>query len=125
MNILAISAILMGALASSACTTLKPKEATPEEVQRQLLSGELLQPGDRVRLVTTDETAYEFRVTEIDIEQGLVIGREERVPIVDVVAVETREVSVGKTALLVGGVGYSVIAIVLVALAPALILSGG
>ena len=67
MNVLAVLAVLIGALASSACTTLSPKEATPEELRRQLLSGELL----------------------------------------------------------VGGVGYSVIAIVLVALAPALIMSGG
>lgn len=125
MNVLAVLAVLLGALASSACTTLSPKEATPEELQRKLLSGELLQTGERVRLVTTDETVYEFRITEIDLEQGLVIGSDEQVPIADVVAVQTREVSMGKTALLVGAVGYSVIAIVLVALAPALILSGG
>jgi len=125
MNILAISAVLMASLASSACTTLKPKEATPDEVQRQLLSGDLLQPGDRVRLVTTDETVYEFRIMAIDLDEGLVIGRDERVPIADIVAVQTREVSMGKTALLVGGLGYSVIAIALIAAAPALILGGG
>ena len=125
MNVLAVLAVLLGALASSACTTLSPKEATPEELQRQVLSGELLQPGDRIRLVTGDETVYEFRVTAIDLERGLLIGRDEQVPIADVIAVETREVSVGKTALLVGGVGYSLIAIVLIALAPALILGGG
>lgn len=125
MNILAALAILLRALANSACTALSPKQATPEELRRQLLSGELVQPGERVRLVTIDETVYEFRVSEIDLEQGLVIGRDERVPISDVVAVETRNVSAGKTALLVGGVGYSVLAVVLVALAPALILSGG
>jgi hypothetical protein len=125
MNILGKSVLLMGALASTACTTLKAQEATPEELQPQLLCGSLLQPGDRVRLVTADETVHEFRVTEIDFDQGLVIGRDERVAIADVVAVETREVSIGRTALLVGGVGYSVVAIVLMALAPALILGGG
>ena len=125
MNLLAVLAVLLGALASSACTTLNPKEATPEELRRQLVSGELVRPGQRVRLVTSAETVYEFRVTEIDPDHGLVLGRDEQVPIADVVAVETREVSVGKTALLVGGVGYSVIAVTLVALAPALILSGG
>jgi hypothetical protein len=125
MKILAILAVLIVALASSACTTLRPTEATPEELQRQLLFGELIQPGDRVRLVTADETVYEFRVAEIDLESGFVIGRDERVPIAEIVAVETREVSTGKTALLIGGVGYSVIAIVLIAVAPALILGGG
>ena len=125
MNVLAVLAVLLGTLAGSACTSLSPKEEAPEELRRQLLSGELLQPGERVRLVTSDETVYEFRITEIDLDQGLVIGSDEQVPIADVVAVETRKVSVGKTALLVGGVGYSLIAIVLVAIAPALILSGG
>lgn len=125
MKILAVLAVLIAALAGSACTTLKPLEAAPDEVQRQLRSAELLQSGDRVRLVTTDETVYEFRVTEISLEQDLVIGRDERVPIADVVAVETREVSMGKTALLVGGVGYTVIAVILMALGPALILGAG
>ena len=124
MNILASAAVLMGALANSACTTLKPTEATPEELQRRLLTGELLHPGDRVRLVTADETVYEFRVTEFDVEQGIVIGRDERVAVADVVAVETRELSLGKTALLVGGVSYSVIAIVLIVAAPAALLAG-
>lgn len=125
MNIMAVSAVLIGALASSACTTLKPTEATPEELQRELLSGTLLQPGDRVRLVTADETVYEFRVTELDVEHGIVIGRDERVAVADVVAVETREVSMGKTALLIGGVGYSVIAIILIVAAPAFLLGAG
>lgn len=124
MNILAVSAVLIGALTSSACTTLSPTEAALEELQRQLMSGELLQPGDRVRLVTSDETVYEFRVETIDLEQGIVVGRDEHVPIADIVALETREVSVGRTALLAGGVAYSVAAIVLIALAPALILGG-
>jgi hypothetical protein len=88
------------------------------------MSGELLQPGDRVRLVTTDETVYEFRVESVDLERGLVIGRDAHVPIADIAALETREASVGRTALLAGGVAYSVAAIVLIALAPALILGG-
>jgi hypothetical protein len=105
MNILAISAVLLGALASSACTTLGPKLATPKEVPCQLLPGELLQHGDRVTLVTSDEIVYELPATEIDFEQGFVIGPEEQVPIADIVAVETRELSMGKTALLAGGLG--------------------
>ena len=48
MNIVAVSAVLISALASSACATLKPTEATPEELQRELLSGTLIRPGDRV-----------------------------------------------------------------------------
>ena len=64
------------ALAVFACTTLKPVAATPSEVQRQLLSDQLLEPGDRVRLVTADEAVHEFRVTQSDLEDGIVIGRD-------------------------------------------------
>lgn len=125
MNNLAILAVLMSAMAGSACTSLKPTEATPEELQQQLLSGSLLQPGDRVRLVTADENVHRFRVTDIDFERELVISHDKRVRFTDIVAVETREVSMGKTALLIGGVGYSVIAIALIAAAPAMLLGGG
>ena len=122
---MAVLAVPLGALADSARPTLRPKEATPEELRRRLLSRELLQPEERARLVTTDEAIHEFRITEIDLEQDLVIDDEEQIPIVDLAAVETGEVGVGKTAFLVGGSGHSVITIVLLALAPVLILSGG
>lgn len=125
MNILAISVMLMVTLTVTACTSLRTIESTPEALQGRLRSGELLQPGDRVRLVTRDETVHEFRVTKIDLERGFVIGRDDQVPIDEIVALETREVSIGKTALLVGGVGYSLITLMLILAAPAVILSGG
>ncbi len=109
---------------SSACTTLQPVEASPEEVQRLITDEQILEPGMRVRLVTIDETVHEFRVSEVDVEQGLVIGEQAQVPIADVVAVDTREVSVGRTALLVGGLGYGILALLAIALAPALLLGG-
>lgn len=125
MKLRAITVLLACTLASAACTTLRPIEASPDEVQRQLLSGQLVQPGDRVRLVTRDEAVHEFRVTEVDLEQGLLIGKDSRVPIADVIAVETRDVSVGKTALLVGGVGYGIGALIAILIAPAVILGAG
>jgi hypothetical protein len=63
----------------------------------------LLEPGDRVRLVTAEGAVYKFRVREIDLENGRVVGPKASVPIQDIVAVETREVSIGKTAVLTGG----------------------
>jgi hypothetical protein len=62
------------------------------------------EPGDRVRLVTADGSVHKFRVTQIDVVGGLVIGKEESVPIADILAVETREVSWAKTAALLFGV---------------------
>ena len=110
--------------ANSACTALQPTEATPEELRRLILSEGVLQPGQRVRLVTMDETEYEFRVTGIDAENGLVLGKDESVPVGDIVVVETREISAGKTALLTGGLVYGIGVIIAIAIAPAVILGG-
>ena len=73
MNIVAVSAVLISALASSACTTLKPTEATPEELQRELLSGTLIQPGDRVAVADVvaaeshgKECGGAFRIYPVD-----------------------------------------------------------
>lgn len=125
MNRVALAALLSCALVSVACTALQPIEALPDEVQHRILAGRLLQPGDRVRLVTEDEAVHKFRVTEVDIEQGLVIGADEAVPVSKIVAAETREVSIGRTAVLVGGVGTGLAVLIAIAIAPAVILSGG
>jgi hypothetical protein len=110
--------------ANSACTTLQPTEATPEEIQRLILSEGILEVGQRVRLVTSDEMAHEFRVTSIDEQTGIVHGKNESVRIEEIVAVETREISAGKTALLTGGLVYGIGLIIAIAIAPALILGG-
>ena len=105
--------VLVLLLLSCACTTLRPTEASPADLQRMITHENLFKPGDRVKLATADGSVHKFRVTQIDVDNGLVIGKEESVPIADIIAVETREVSVGKTAALTGGliVGYVVIAI--------------
>ncbi len=109
---------------NGACTTLQPTEATPEELQRLILSEGILEAGQRVRLVTVDEAAHEFRVTSIDVENGVVHGKDESVPIADIVAVETREISAGRTALLTGGLAYGLGIIIAIAIAPAALLGG-
>jgi len=90
-------------LLSCACTTLQPTAASPEELEHMVTHENLLEPGDRVRLVTADGAVYKFRVREIDLVNGMIVGPKESVPIKDIVAVETREVSIGKTAVLTGG----------------------
>ena len=90
-----VLAVLVGAVAGKDCTTLNSRKATPRKLQRQILPRELLQPGNRVRLVTVDETAYELPITEIDLELGLVIGSDQQVPIADVVSAERPKVSLG------------------------------
>lgn len=117
--------LLFCSVFNSACTTLQRTEATPQEVQRLILNENLLKPGDRVKIVTADQSIYEFRIEQVDLEQELIIGADKQVRVEDIVALETRQVSVGKTALLAGGVAYSVWILLLIAIAPALILAGG
>ena len=88
-----------------------------------LLDG-ILEPGQRVRLVTDDEAVHEFRITDVDTEKGLVIGNDELVEVSRIVAFETREISAGRTGLLTGGLVTGIGLIIAIALAPAAILSG-
>jgi hypothetical protein len=108
-----------------ACSSLQPTEASPEEIGRLITAEDLLKPGDRVRLVTADEAVHEFRIDEIDLAQGLVAGEGNSIPIVSIVAVETRKISVGRTAVLTGGLTIGIAMIIAIAIAPAIILGGG
>ena len=105
--------VLILVLLSCACTTLRPTEASPADLQRMITQENLFKSGDRVKLVTADGRVHKFRVTQIDVDNGLVIGKQQSVQIADIIAVETREVSVGKTAALAGGLFgiYLIIAI--------------
>jgi hypothetical protein len=111
MNRTCLVVLLALALISTSCTTLKTTEAPPEEVHRLIVTEDILKPGDEVKIVTTDGVVHEFRVTRIDRERGLVFGDTDEIPIVDIVALETREISIGRTALLAGGVAYVVLAV--------------
>jgi hypothetical protein len=123
MKVALLSTLLI--FSAVACTTLEPVDVPAGELRQQLRSGALVIAGDRVRLVTADEAVHTFRVTEISLEQDMVRGRDVEVPIKEVVAVETREVSVGRTTLLTGGVGLGVAVLIAIAIAPAIILGGG
>ncbi len=116
--------LLVVGMAISACSTLEPTEASPQEIQRLILSEGILAPGQRVRIVTADELEHEFRIESIDIEQGIVYGEDEAIPVDGIVAVETRKISAGRTALLTGGLVYGVGVIIAIAVAPAVLLGG-
>lgn len=111
--------------AGPACTSLQPTEATPDDIRQMILTEGLLAPGQRVRIVTGDEREHEFKVTAIDTERALVLGKDESIAIDEIVAVESSEFSIGKTALLTGGLTYGIALIIAIAIAPALILGGG
>lgn len=115
-----LAGLLTIVLVLGGCSTMRSVEMPPDELHRAIRAGELLTPGERVQLVTVDGTQAELTVTEIDDQS--IRGKDGAVPVDDVVALRTRQVSAGKTTLLVGGaVGMGVLIAVLVA--PALILA--
>jgi hypothetical protein len=83
------------------CTTLRPIDGTATDIRERILSGQLLKAGDRVKVLTTSADAYEFTVTNV--HDGTISGRSVAIPVTRVTGVLKRELSVGKTALLVGG----------------------
>lgn len=88
-------------LIASGCTTSKPVELAPEQLHERIFTEDIIQVGDDVRIVTSDGINHKFKVTAIT--ENHILGKDIDIPIVDIVALETREFSGGKTSLLVGG----------------------
>lgn len=93
------------------CTTLQPIAGDAETLRNELRSGEAVKPGEKVRVVTRDGLSRLLIVTELD--QTTLKGHPEGVeredavvtiPIDDIVFMEGKNVSVGKTAAYTGGV---------------------
>ena len=77
------------------CSTMKPIDMSPEEVQEKISAGEVLGVGDDVKLTTRDNAVHEFKVTSITDEQ--VLGDNIEIPIDDIVGIETKQFSAGRT----------------------------
>lgn len=94
--------LLIVFILNSGCTTMRPIEATPAELRHGISCGALLEIGDRVSIITSDDQTHRFAVAGVD--AGFIEGKTESVPIDQVVHVEKRQFSRGKTAALVGGI---------------------
>ena len=73
----------------SGCTTMERVEYSPEELRDAVRAGEVVQPGDRVAVTTVSGGELVLVVTEVDDE--VIGGTEEEVPIDALVAPEKRE----------------------------------
>ena len=102
------------------CTSLQTAEMPSGELHTQIRAGELISIGDRILVVTADGSEHQFKVTELD--DTSIHGKDEIIRIDDIVALQTRELSAGKTALLAGGASIGVVAALIVA---ALFAAGG
>jgi hypothetical protein len=93
--------ILIVILAVAGCTSMKPVAMPPDQLHEGISAGEIINEGDKVKIVTTDGQTHQFRVTAVDDES--VVGNSIEVPITDIVTLKTKEYSGDKTAVLVGG----------------------
>ena len=101
---------------ASGCTTLHPVPTDPKVIMVDV------KQGDTVRVITKNNKELEFEVKEINDKQ--IIGEKETVAFTDISQIERREVSSGKTTLLVAGVVVGVV-VVLISIVAASIKWGG
>lgn len=87
---------------NAGCTTLRPIEGNPAELQQRLRAGELLEPGDRVLIVSSDQKSHRFRVTSMGPSE--IVGKKDSVAVAEVVSLQKRQFSRGKTIALVAGI---------------------
>ncbi|WP_020674688.1 hypothetical protein [Geopsychrobacter electrodiphilus] len=84
------------------CTTMVPVELAPKQLHDKITTSDIVKVGQSVKIVVTDGSHHEFRVTEIT--DSHISGKDVAILIADIVALETSEFSGGKTALLAGTV---------------------
>jgi hypothetical protein len=76
-------------IAVSGCKTMQPIDGSPTELRQFINSGQLLKPGDRVRIVTADEKVHRFAIKKV--EAGLIVGPNESIPIAQVISLEVQK----------------------------------
>jgi hypothetical protein len=97
-----IACLTIIAFTITGCTTLRPVELSQSTVQQRISSGDLIKAGDKVKIITTGEKQYDFKV--ISIADGYIKGKDIEIPIKDIALVEKYKISIGKTSLLGGAV---------------------
>ena len=115
--------LLMVTFQLAGCTTLQPLAGNAESLRTELRSGEAVKPGDKVRVVTRDGLSRLLIVTALD-ENTLkgypdgveTAGAVVTLPIDDIVFMEGKKISVGKTAAYTGGATVGAVATFLIAL---------
>lgn len=101
---------------------MKAVEMSPEQLQQKVSAGEIISVGDSVQIATSDGQTHKFRVTAITAD--LVSGKDIEIPVTDILAVQTREFSGGKTTALAAG-GIGLLYVIGGAIAAAALMGGG
>ena len=88
------------------CMSVKKIDQPPEAIRENIRSGDLVQPGDRIGVVSVSQGERIFVVAEVD--KDSIRGEGLEVPIDDVVALEKRSIDPARTGLAIYG-GFSVV----------------
>jgi hypothetical protein len=94
------------------CTSLQTIEAPPDKLHEQIRHESLVKVGDKVRIITDNKKEYQFVVTAINEDE--IRGDDVTIPIDSIEALETHQISTGKTALLAGGITATILLILFV-----------
>jgi len=92
--------ILVAIISCTGCSTLRPIDGPPTELQQRVNSGQFLKAGDRVVIVTTNHQTHRFTVTRIDSDR--IEGKSESIQVDQIVSLERREFSRARTLVLIG-----------------------
>ncbi|MDE0659307.1 MAG: hypothetical protein F4029_02490 [Gammaproteobacteria bacterium] len=107
---LGVGSLLVVALVSFGCTTLQSTQLPPEELRYGIRSGDLVQPGDEISVVTVDGAELVLVARDVDdavIRGELPGGEEATVAIDDLVALRTHQVDPVRTGFAVAGGSYA------------------
>jgi len=96
-----VGVAVVAAILMSGCVTVQKAGGSPEALRQAIRAGEVIQPGDRVTVVTTTMGERTFTVTAV--EEDSIRDGATRIPIDEVVALEKHRIDAGKTIALVGG----------------------
>jgi len=80
------------------CTTLHPIANAPSDLSQHFGDGGVLQPGDRVIIMTVAGARHHFRIRSV--RDGLIYGDHDSVPFSEIVSIDRREFSATKTTIL-------------------------
>ena len=85
----------------SGCSSLQHVQMPPEQLQQEISVGTLIEVGDTVRITTANGERHKFTVTAVTADH--ISGKNKEIAIADIISVETKEFSSGKTTALAGG----------------------
>jgi hypothetical protein len=99
---------------SSACTSYRTWEGDQQALASGIRAGDLVAPGDRIRVALADGEKVAFKV--IGLDDTTIAGAQVDVPIDEIRQLESKDFDPVKTGALVGGVTLGTVGLIMVAL---------